>query len=95
MTDKKFCYDQLGQHDSSEESFLSDADIFASLRNGKAKRRRLFHKFILVLSIGLTTILISTILIEYQAVVYAREVKQLVGNCFDFGHINNRTAKHS
>ena len=62
----------------SNESVISDTDIFDSIRRGNPKRRRTFHKILLAVAISSLVVLASSLTINSQELTYANEIKNYV-----------------
>ena len=62
----------------SNESVISDSDIFDSIKRGNPKKRRTFHKILLAVAISSLVVLATSITINSQELMYANEMKNYV-----------------
>lgn len=62
----------------SEDSLISDTDIFKSIKDGKTKSRQMIQRVIFVSAMSSALILIAAIFINYQALTHANEINDQV-----------------
>ena len=86
----EFLTDGPSEQYGSEESLISDTEIFKSIRRGQSKRRWIFHKLLLVLAISSALILVTAIFINYQGIMHGNEVKMRAEKLFEFWNMNKR-----